>query len=344
MSVENVDYRLTIDETEEGMVNVILNGSFEIDGQQAQFNSDGKVRKYELEESTFYMGALRGNISIGGKEREAFVALEKLDENVYFSITINRIGSEEGYMIIQFGDVLASESILERIETRKESSSDHIVTPLSDYIEVDYDWATFGDYSTMGLRTGLYLEDDIYLGGAGGRIVTTVQVDKNAIANTIKNNFGADYVYVAVECFESSFMSFDQESEISGHNPDESDSSSQVIDFILGILNDIFKIPTSTLAALLSGIGNDITITYDNDHNRRDFEIWPYNDDVLDRSQNPNGGYPVEISIIKDSKGGDRDLIKNNTDALIYVHVLGETDFVIGTKKCLLEVNLKQFN
>jgi hypothetical protein len=132
--VENVAYKLKLKDTETGMADVTLNGSFEVNGEKAKFKSDGKVRKYEMEgETPFYRGSLDGNIEIAGIERKIFVALGKIGESVYFAITINDFSSEEGFMVIQFGDFTTAKSISEKMEVidaREVGERTEIVDPV----------------------------------------------------------------------------------------------------------------------------------------------------------------------------------------------------------------------
>ncbi|MEL7568687.1 MAG: hypothetical protein AAGU27_28005 [Dehalobacterium sp.] len=170
---------------------------------------------------------------------------------------------------------------------------------------IDTDWANLDDSEStqLVLFTKLFLDDALHA-GYDGRMMVRVSVDKDAVEYDLENITNHDINSYFINKLECDFDSTDEgtASQIGSHHPSESQSAYSVYDFISDVFSCIPGIPSQLITIIDmvgSNIGNDITVTDEDDTYHRHFRVYPEDDTYLDWSEYPQGGYPFEVSIQK---------------------------------------------
>lgn len=299
-----------------------INGTILINNKTCNYNAEGMVKHYEVNSKEFDIGILDGEININGKDRKIIISVEKYLDNEYITYTINSIDDKEGFVIIECGSSsLTNEDYEEGFRNTDNNDSD--IGLNSEYEEVDRDYEEIESaiyYPQMGIKEILYIEDDIYMLGDDGPILSRTFGYKDNIRAIFEDDYqitNVEIVLLHVTC-----ESKDQESRFGGHRPSELDSDNEVGNFIAGVLGDL-GVP-SIITSLAMGVGNDIDVLYPNDLYDRIFKIYPDDDAIFE-----DGGYPVIVNVDKDGTATDDDI---STKAWLMYRVTYD-DFGTGTAK-----------
>lgn len=331
---------------------ISMSGSFEYNGQEFEVEAEGFTKTYKSKIiGNILTGHLKGKIYIEEEERDINVNYEENKNNVYYSITINNLASEEGFAVFSFGESPMDEDVLRELGLLKEDNEmppneENMISPMDFDDRVDFDWVGLDNYGGWIARLNLYLEDDIVDYGDDGKMLATLTVDKDEAEQVLEDARNENILAITVREFVVDFDSYDEESSFGNHYPDETDSSSAVFDFILSAMSDIPGMPSSVINAIEyvgRSIGNDIVISYDNDMYRRKFRIEPGDDTYMDWSQYPSGGYPVQIFINKDMTARRDNIdVEFYADLTVYLSQ-SKRSYIIGTDIGFTTVDLADY-
>ncbi|MBP1926742.1 hypothetical protein J2Z76_002612 [Sedimentibacter acidaminivorans] len=347
-TIEN-NMSFSIDGEKNNQVNILMDGMFDFNGILCEVEAEGTADIYSTKKlGQLYLGNLKGKIKINGEERNIRVSYERNYNNIYYAISINDLGCKEGYSVFTFGDSLLDKEVLaEIVALEKESKELNALNNIKSYDPTDSDWEELDDYpnGNLVLRARLFAEDDIVDYSDDGKLMVITQVDKDDVENELEDNNDYTVLLITIDEFDVDFQSIDEESYFTSQNPSETDSSNSIFSFILDVFGDL-GVPSSLLSAIeLVGenIGDDVTITYDNDSYRRHLNIEPENDTYMDWSEYPDGGYPVTIGVEKDNNATDDD-IDIDVEASLGVFLnQSNIHFVIDTGEADLDIDLADY-
>lgn len=303
----DVKYKVRVEDLDNKTANLIISGEFELNRIKNTFNADGEIDKIQLESGVvLYMGSVEGTINIAGKKRNIDVAFDRLEDNTYFAITINNLESKEGMPIIAFGESSISKKILEDIKSKgnekqinKKTSSKKELLRRSKYREVSNDW----ENKRLAVLASLFIDNDIYNDGDDGKMMHLIATDISEIEDSFSN---VDYVFPYKIIAE--LTSMDRESSIIAYAPAESHSSTELVDIIGGLLNDL-RVPGIVISLLnLIDELKEVEVEYDKDMYKRKHIVYvDWQCDFTDVRD--GGGYPIEYAIQKDNDATDDDFL-----------------------------------
>lgn len=327
-----------------GSANISMNGTFINDGVLCEVNAEGEVKTYKTKKlGKLELGHLKGTITIGENERNINVNYEKSKDNLYYSIAINTLESEEGFAVLSFGQSQLNENVLKEIGVLKDKVD---IIETKDYNIRESCYVELDDYEDEGnpVRGRLYLEDDIWDNGQDGKLMVIMSVDKEEVDEILEDN-GYNVLLVKVDEFMVNIESVDHESYFTAHFPEESYSSNAVFNFIknaIGLIPNAGSYLMSAIDAVGSGIGNEIDMTADNMYEKQ-FEIRPADDTYMDNSVYSTGGYPIELGVEKDDTATDDDIdVDFDMDLQIFLNQ-GHQGFYISATGGDLDVDLADF-
>jgi len=233
-----------------GSANITMDGYFLNNGTFCEVSASGEVEFYDLKRlGKLQLGHLKGTAIIGEYERNINVNYEKSSDNLYYSITINELENEEGFAVISFGESIVDKDALEEMGLFKDIEKNEEKVSLKSFDPVDSDWVELRTYGGAICKGRLFLEDDIIDDGDDGKMLVTVQVDKDEAEDVIEDA-GYTVLLIKVDEFEVDFDSVDEESSFGNHHPDESDSKNTVFNFIVSAFNALPSIPSSVISAV----------------------------------------------------------------------------------------------
>ena len=350
VSTEPLDYKLKIKEDEDGFAVVDFRGQFSINGKQASFNiKNAKIRMAVTDDETIvYKGAIGDVINVDGLQHDMSMAFEQYGDNLYIAITVNRLGDTDGIALVQFG-----QSILSKVQSDELfKSKDTIVT------NADYNYVS-GDFEEIvGNETGwdviwsrMYLEDRLTAGLQTGRVLTRWQYDSDKLLAEFDTKFSG-YRFENIECMNLyvDYESIDDEAVFGSQDPSEDDTANEIGTWVAAALYDVGS-PSSwglgILGLMISSTNPGVIILYDNNSYRRIFSINTSGEEYMDRSDDLDAGYCVEVFIAQTDDPNDDDIGVIGERELGY-YMYDEYNNYIGwatvdTRQCSMSVDLVNY-
>ncbi len=351
VSKKNGNLKIKINKENEETAEVNMNGTFVKNGIECEVHSKGKATIYKSKKlGKLYLASLKGTILINNVKRDIRVSYEKTKNNEFYSITINDMSNEEGYLVISFGKSLLSSDILKEIgilddksRTIEKGLSNISSRSIYDLEDRDYEdlESSYSSGNTV-LKSTLYLEDDL-LDGHDGELLVNTQVNLDEVEDEVEDNSDHNVLTVAVDEFYIDFESNDKNSTFGGISPSESYSDNSVIDFIKDILGDLGA-PSSLLSIVEhSMVNNHIDIDVDDELYHKTIEISPKADNFMDYKDYSDGGYPVKIHIEQDNNVNDDDIdIDSRASFVVYTNE-HHRHFIVDTGSIDLDVDLANY-
>jgi len=336
---DEISYSVKINEKENEKAEVSLKGEFELNNKKCKFEAEGPVKILPIKSDNIYLGTLDGEIDIDGESKEIAVAYEKTIDNEYFALTINSLENEEGFAVIKSGKSVLTKETVKDLFDLKDPTSSSSRSRRSDYKRVDWNYKELDNNSSTRntIRQYLYVEDDIYEANDDGDIVTRVYSYNDRVEDIFDDDY--DVFEVQVNRLEAKFKSVNEESDFGNVSPAEEDDEGDVESFVQNLLGDL-GVPWS-VTDLVTGIGNDVNVYYENEEHYRKFKIYPENDSIID---NRDAGFPISIHIELDTVGATQDIIESNAriryNVFYYDDITGSDWFTIDTEWTETSVDL----